>query len=378
MTTNEEEKKVIELKPLGKWKRILLALGDYFIAFILSFVLFNLAIFPLGKLICKTQERNAEAERLQLTANNMLINSGLLFEEKVLDNTFENDVNYTFKVFLSYYAFDEEKPVKDDEQYGHRLENEVIRTYYVNFVKDEAKYIEDFKKVDTDNMFDFGDTIDDISLKSDYKNILAAELVEITDEDKYSTAMTNFRDHIFARLFYLNVYEDILDKDLVIDDISFNACLAKIKQINKSLQWVVVVSCFISITLSWGAVWVLYPLLNKERRTPTMSAMRLSKLNYKALSPISRNNVMIQSFYHFVLSMSSCLILPVLYFGIAYCFNLPILIVVTAISLLLSIVSLFFILFNEHNRSGSDILTNTVVLPTSEIDILYRENIING
>ena len=39
---------------------------------------------------------------------------------------------------------------------------------------------------------------------------------------------------------------------------------------------------------------------------------------------------------------------------------------------------LFFILFNEYNRSGSDILTNNVVLLSSEIDVLYRENVING
>lgn len=378
MMENNQEKKVIELKPLSKWKRILLALGDYFIAFILSFVLFNLAIFPLAKVICQTQKRNQEAEQLQLTANDLLIKSGLLFEEKVLVNSFENDVNYTFKVFLSYYAFDEESPVKDQPQYGHKLENEVIRTYYLKFLNDEQKYISDFKAVDVDHMFNFGDTANDMSLKDDYKKLLSAELVEVTDEDNYSETMTNFRDHIFAQLFYVHVYNDIVEKDLVVDGVSFNDCMNRIKQIGKSLQWVVVVSSLISITLSWGVVYVLYPLINKERRTITMSAMHLTKLNYKTLSFITRGNVWIQSFYYFVLSMSSCLILPVLYFGIGYCFNLPILLILSAISLLLSIVSLFFILFNEYNRSGSDILTNNVVLLSSEIDVLYRENVING
>ena len=46
--------------------------------------------------------------------------------------------------------------------------------------------------------------------------------------------------------------------------------------------------------------------------------------------------------------------------------------VLTAISLVLMVASGIVIIFNEYNRSGSDILTNTVLLPDSEIDMMYR------
>ena len=83
------EKKIIELKPLSKWKRILLFLGDFAITFILSFILFNLAIFPLGKVICKTAEKNAEAASYEKAANDLLIGSGIICEDPNGSESFE-------------------------------------------------------------------------------------------------------------------------------------------------------------------------------------------------------------------------------------------------------------------------------------------------
>ena len=60
----EQEQKVIEISPLSKGKRFLLFLGDFFIAFIIAFTLFNLATFPLTKLIFKTDDPVKEFEKL--------------------------------------------------------------------------------------------------------------------------------------------------------------------------------------------------------------------------------------------------------------------------------------------------------------------------
>ncbi len=375
----EEENKqnVIELKPLSKWKRFLLFLGDYFLAFILSFILFNLAVFPLAKIICDTQKQNEEASRLENSAIVMLKDAGFIHMPND-SSSFESSVNYTFKAFLSYYAFDEETPDTTYPQFGHKIENEVIRHYYENVIKSTEQYIIDFKEVNVDNMFDIGDSVDSIVLKSDYKVKLANELLEVVDPDNYSLAMTNFRDNVFARLFYLKVYAHIQENDYVKDGVSYNSLLQQATDIRTSLNWVASVSTIISITISWGLLFVLYPLINKEKRTITMSAMQLTKLHYKSLSQIDNGIVMIQSFYHFVILLSSLVFLPILYFGIGYSFNLPLIFILSVISLGLIIASGFFIIFNEHNRSGSDIITNTVLVPTSEIDRLYIERLENG
>ena len=374
----EKEQNVIELKPLSKWKRLLVFLGDYSVMFILSFILFNLAIFPLSKVIFDTQSRSEKADYLEQQALNMLKDDGYLYSPTEAAS-FEDRVNYTFKVFLSYYAFDEEEVDPNNKQYGHKDSNEVIRTYYQNVIKDESLYIKDFKEVNAkDDMFNIGDSVNDISLKTDYKNQLANELLEVKDEENYSIVMTNFRDHVFARLFYLHVYNHIIRNDYVKDGHSFNGYLKEMKDIMKSLQWVASGAALVSITLAWSISYVLYPLVNKEKRTVTMSAMRLSKLNYKGLSQIENKTVLFHSFYHLIFALSGSLFMPILFFGLAYSFNLPLLFVLSLISLALIVLSGAFIIFNEYNRSLSDILTNVVTLPTSEIDNMYVENLENG
>lgn len=372
----EQAQNIIELKPLNKWKRFLLFLGDYFVAFIISFALFNLAVFPLAKIICNTQTRSEQAAYLEQKALNMLKEDKYLYSPTAA-SSFEDRVNYTFKVFLSYYTFDSDS-IPEDTQYGHKEENEVIRAYYKNVIKNESLYIKDFKSVNTDDMFIVGDDVMSIALKDEYKGRLANELLEIKDESKYSQTMTNIRDHVFAKLFYLHVYSHITEHDYVKNNESFNGYLNEAKNIMKSLQWVASGAVLVSVVISWSIVYVVYPLVNKEKRTITMSAMRLSKLNYKMLSPITNKDVMIQSFYHFILALSSVMFMPILYFGLAYSFNLPLLFVISAISLGLAIVSGIFIFINEYNRSASDILTNVVNIPTSEIDNMYRERLENG
>lgn len=374
----EQEQKFIDITPLGKWKRLLLFLGDYFVAFIISFILFNLVVFPTAKIVCGAQKQNEQAQVLEQKALKMLKDDGYLF----IPNdgaSFLEDVNYTFKVFLSYYAFDEVTPDSNNPQYGHKIENEVVRHYYENVIQNTNQYVVDFKEVNQkDDMFEIGETVDSIALKADYKVLLGDELLEQKDEEKYSQAMVNFRDNVFARLFYIHVYNHITENDYVKDGNSFNAYINESEAILKNLQWIPTVSSFISILLSWSIVFILIPLVNKENRTITMMAMNLSKLHYKSLGPINWKIVMVQSFYHFVAILSSTVFLPFVYFGLAYCFNLPLLFVVSTISFILSLVSGAFIIFNQYNRSGTDIVSNTVLVPTSQLDSLYMENLNNG
>ena len=324
-----------------------------------------------------TQKQSEQALALERKATKLLVDDGYLYAPKEI-SSFEEDVNYTFKIFLSYYAFDDEVADSNHQEYGHKLVNEVIRKYYEDVIKNPSSYINDFEEVNTDGMFDIGATVDDIALKSDYKTMLANELLEVSDESKFSEAMTNFRDHIFAKLFYLKVYAHITTNDYVKDGVSFNKCLEEARDIMRNLQWVATGSVLFSTLLTWSIVFVIYPLVNKDHKTIANSAMHISKLHYKSLGPIGKSSVMIQSFYQLLFMLSSTLFLPILYFGFSYSFNLPLLFVFSVISIVLMIASMMFIFFNEYNRSGSDILTNIVLLPDSEIDMMYRVDINDG
>ena len=383
----QEKKRIYEIKPLGKWKRFLLFFGDYFITFILSFILFNLAVFPLARVINNTEKKSKESEQYEETANNLLINQGIMFKSVDSDPTFMNDVNYTFKVFLSYYAFDDINVDATYKQYGHRLENEVIRHYFVDLKGNHDGYLSAFKTVNDYcledkkmgyQLFEIGPNIDDVSLKSDYKTILANELLEVDNDDDYSQTMQNFRDNVFARLFYMHVYNDIIENDLVVDGVSFNACMAHVSKTANELKWVAAISALVSVILSWSFAYLIYPLINKDNRTPTMSVMKIERLDFHNLGPINKKIVLVQSIYHLLLSFTSLVFLPMLYFGLSYSFGLPLLFIFTIFSAVLSLISMMFVFFNQHNRSGSDILTYTVIVPTSEMDNLYREKLEDG
>ena len=378
MEEEVQEQKFIDISPLSKWKRLLVFLGDYFLAFIISFIFFNIVVFPVAKVVVGSQKQNEEAQVLEQKALKMLIDDGYLYAPNN-GASFLEDVNYTFKVFLSYYAFDETTPDSTHAQYGHKIENEVVRHYYENVTKNTNQYVIDFKEVNEKNqMFEIGDSVDSIALKADYKALLGNELLEQTDEEKYSEAMVNFRDNVFARLFYIHVYNDITANDYIKDGHSFNDYMAQSETILKNLQWIPAVSSLISITLTWSIMFVLIPLVNKENRTITMMAMGVSKLHYKSLGLIDSKSIMIQSFYHFVAILSSAVFLPFAYFGLAYCFNLPLLFILSTISFALLLISGTFIIFNQYNRSGTDIISDIVLVPTSQLDNLYMENIHNG
>ena len=367
----EENNKVFTLQPLSKWKRILLSLGDYFITFIISFVLFNLAVFPLAKVICNTSAKNNEATVMETKADALLIDNGILLRKEG-NSKFEDHVNYTFKCFLSYYAFDEENPSSTYPEYGHKEQNEVIKHYFVTIKSNVDKYLSAFNEANVDGLFTIGNTENSIALKNEYKTLLSNELLEITDESQYSRNMLNFRDHIFARLFYLNVYQGIADNDFVSGDESYLTYMNRVKEINKELGWVASGASIVTVVLGWAISYVLIPLINKERRTITMSIMKLDKLKMNTFYFIDKKNVLMQSFYYLLLAVSSVIVMPMLFFGVAYSFNLPILFPLSVISLLLAVASLIATLLNQYNRSGSDILTFTVIVPTSELDEMYR------
>ena len=369
----EEDKRVINVNPLSKWKRFLMFLGDFGITFILAFTIFNLVSYPLAKIIMTSDKDVDKVDNLSNEATKMLIDSKIIFEDKS-SYDLENHVHYTFKVFLSYYAFDELEPDINNPQYGHKEENEVIRHYFVDIKNDENAYYDNFIAVnEKDEMFIIDKEAKSIMMKTEYRELLSLELLEKEEAD-YSTLMTNFRDNVFSQLFFKYVYIDIQNNDFVKDGVSYNGLLSQISKIQKKLQWIASITAIITTILCWSAVYLIYPLINEEKRTPTMSIMRISKLDFRRMMTVTRGKVILESFYYLIYTLGFSIFLPSVYFGVAYCFNLPMLFVISVVSFSLMLVSLIFMLFNQYNRSITDFIVSNVLLPTSELDALYRSD----
>lgn len=369
-----KKKRVVDIKPLGKGRRILVFLGDFFITFILGFLLFTVAAYPIAKVAVNYDQKNAQVNEILNETNDMLVDSGFMFyppESKNLPKTFENAVNYTFDVFISYYLYDEETPLSSNPQLGHKIENEVIRKYYVDYKNDSAKYLEIFNRENAkNNYFNIGETPDSIHIKPEYKESFKLQFEE-TKDGNYSTDLINIRDNVFARLFYVGMYLDIQENDLVIGEKSFNSLLKQVESINNVIDWSTTIGCGASLLIATALVYLVYPLIQKDRRTPTMSILKVDRLLINNFNFIKRKNVWLQYVFHFAMCSGAAIFYPFIIYGIPYCFNLPLLVNFLFISVGLMLVSLVVLLINQFNRSGTDILSFCVLVPTSEIDKIY-------
>ena len=109
----------IDIMPLGKWRRILLFLGDFFIVFIAAIFLSNIAVYPIIKSATGYDIKESNDVSYQQDRFQILYDNGLLFYEAAeTKNNIEENLSYTFDRFLSYYVV--EGPVGD----------EIFHTYY--------------------------------------------------------------------------------------------------------------------------------------------------------------------------------------------------------------------------------------------------------
>ena len=56
------QNKELNIKVISKWKRILINLGDFFINFILAFLIFNVAVTPVGKVFTDYNTKSKQFE----------------------------------------------------------------------------------------------------------------------------------------------------------------------------------------------------------------------------------------------------------------------------------------------------------------------------
>ena len=126
----------IDIMPLGKWRRILLFLGDFFIVFIAAIFLSNIAVYPIIKSTTGYDIKESNDVSYQQDRFQILYDNGLLFYEAAeTKNNIEENLGYSFDRFLSYYVV--EGPVGD----------EIFHTYYSSYPnKDNQTLIELYER----------------------------------------------------------------------------------------------------------------------------------------------------------------------------------------------------------------------------------------
>ena len=372
----QEQKNIeIDVHPLTKWKRVLLYLADMVISFILSYILLNIAVMPLSSLIYKTDtQRSYEAEKMR---DDILYEYELLFYRegsgsKYPQYKFDANLSYTCYRFIAYYVFDDDTSLDPDyPEYSHWPKNEVIWTYFHTIRNDDTTYYEIFDTMNQQySHFDIVGNV--ISLKSEVKDEIRVFYKPNESLGKKGKTYFAHLESLFSGLFG-KVIKDIYANDLVDSHgNSFADYQRIIKEVSLTYYWKVSICCLISYLLSWVIMHLLIPLLNSNGYTITSWVMKTERLGFRNLLPLSKKEVAISSAYYLLLDMPYLFFLSLSYTTLVYAFSVPMLPILSLISGFVVLVSLFVVLFNSFNRSISDLLSQTVYVPSDDVDSVIK------
>ena len=367
----------IDIHPVSKWRRILLFLGDFFIHFMLGVLIMSVVVVPIASIFVRTD--NVKAYEAEKRRDDVLYEYKLLFY-KSIENTggkyqrydFDSDLVYTCNRFLAYYTFSDSASLDPDyPEYSHLEENEIIKTYYVTIRSDSVTYYDLFTKLNKDKDL-FVIEGNNISLKQ-----------EVIDEvrvffkpgeslgPKGQGYYDSFKD-FFSAIFGV-VIQDIYNKDLV--DSKGNSFVQNqqiITYISNRYYSVIAICASIAYVLSWALVYVLYPLINRGNRTPTGSIMKIDRLAFKHLTQLNKGETFITSFYSLFLNLPFIMFLPLSYTTFIYSLKIPVLPILSIIVAFVLLVDLFIILFNSFDRSIIDLLSQTVMVSSDEVDGIIK------
>lgn len=374
---NQQENEPVDIHPLKKGKRILVFLADFFLHFMATFLFFNVAIAPIGKVITNYEDKNNEHIALTEDMYNHYYKSGVLLKnDSFVYYDATAGVEYTYRCFLSYYVIDTVETTDPNvPQYGHKIENEAIRHFYVDIRNNEDLYITRFKDYNSkDNYFEY-----DESLKSFYlKNEVKTELYSYFDvKDEMGSVGQQYYDNISDNLFnplMAEVMSDIDKNDLHYEGEkqSFLGCKNRIQEIETYHENLMTICAIIAHVISWIGLFLIFPLIHPNRKTVAMVFMRIERVDFFSLNHVKRGPYLINSIYSLFSNLLGIMFVPSLLVAFNNLFALRFLMYGTIFSLVLIIADLIFVLANQYNRSLVDFLTNNLYLTEDEMDELYR------
>lgn len=368
----EQENKTIDVVPLTKGRRVLLFLADFFLNFILSFIILNILVVPLGKVFTSYNARNSAYESNVVKRASVLYDNGVVIDSGDVDkdNVMYN-VSFSYYCYLSYYCYDEETPTNmTHAQFGHKEKNEVIRHYFIDILNDEAKYTSFLTTYKADKYFTITGTL--LSLKEEYKAQIAPYFKK---GEEASTTGKGYIDSIESEIFY-PLYSEVMNSieknDLTYGENSYNELTKEIKAYDSYYKTFIVVTAFISYFITSVVLYLVIPLCNENKRTISMMIMKIDRISFDRLTLVKKYECIVSTIYALATNMVAVFFIPMLQASIYDLFNIPVLYVFGLLSIIFMVGSLIFLLFNAYNRTIFDFLTRTVYLKSEELDKIYR------
>ena len=277
----------------------------------------------------------------------------------------EFKIAFTCEQYARHYSGNKVKVTNPD----------VFHHFYFDVRNLSDNYIDEAKKCDSVGFFQVDDTTKTLTLKETYRvtfNQGFAEGGSFTDEGKkiYDS---------FYRTYFLNMYGEML-LDIQKNDLSstisgkqtYNTYQAIVDAYQELFRNTVVVDCYVSMFLGVSICYLIIPLCNRNRKTISMFFMRVEKVNKNNFELKSRASLFANFVYQLALNASLLFFIPMISVDFAYIFSLISIVPIAAAGIVIQLVSLIILLFDEYNRPLSDKFSNTIMISSDTLEDIYR------
>ena len=370
---DNQEKKVINLDPLKKGKRILLFLADYFIDFILGFLLFVVMVYPLGKVM------TGFSAKKDVYNANLELRGQILIGSKIIHNSHDVDiynisynVDFTSDCFLSYYAFDEESPSNMRyNQFGHKEDNKIFHTYFINILGDENIFITLFDKYNEKFSY-FERSGANLTLKSEIRNQVKPNFIKGEECSQVGKEyVSKIKSSVYLPMFS-EIMESIKTSDLIFEGHSYNQTQSAIIGYEKFTLNLITATALIAVFLSSSVVYLIIPLCNKGRKTIGMFIMNIEVVNIRSLGYLKKREQVLRFIYSLFQVFLISFFVPMTSIPFVEMFRIQLLFIILLFSLAFMLINMTAILFDQYNRSLFDHLLGVIHLKTADLDEVYR------
>lgn len=353
------ENNITTVTNISAFKRMAYFLCDLVINFFFGLMVINFAIYPIGRSIINFDEKiatinNCEDNKIKILEDNSL----LLYKDEVTKKDFNSSLSYTYESFLKCFAEDKES------------EN-VIYKYFVDIKNTKATYISYFNKVNASKGYFNID--ENVTLKDEYKTLFAPYFdPKDTLSEKGKEEFDYFKENVFVDL-YEEVIKDIKVNDLKSDELSYKYENDLSDDITRDIAKFYSISTIIGYVIVIMIYFIVIPISNEHRYTLSQFFLRTNRVDCNTMKPIKRVSVLIMVIIQLVANMGLLVFIPSLTIGVEAAFSLPYLSILSILAVVYSLVSMFFIIFNEFNKSLYDIFSNSVVIDREDYEkIVYN------
>ena len=367
----EVESKSVDISPITKGKRLLSFLADFFINFIITFVLFNVVVMPIGNLAADSNGREKRNNDAALKQFDILYNNKVMFYEGNEDKYYYNsNVETTLNCYLSYYSFNNDDVVDAHPLYGNKIENETIYHFYKDIRNDLATYVSMIEKFNQEHNC-FVIEGENISLVATVKENVRLSFFSPGDMSEEGQKNLNYLQDFFLNT-YAEVFKDIEKNDLVYQNDSYLINKEVVTKCEQELQTLLIVASFIAFAVSTIIYFLIIPLFSETNKTIGMMIMKTVRIGTNNLYLLGKGELLLGLVYNLILCAPIVFFMPMTRVAFTYLFNIIPLTSTLFVGLAFWLISFVVTLISSMGQTLTDILSKSVLIKNEDLDAIYR------